>query len=69
MKPTRIEFAIGQTRFQQQLRLVRERGSDGYVGWTLYKDAANQRDDAVIIQGLSAETIEQMAAAVRSVMP
>ena len=69
MKPDRIEFRIGETRFKQPVQLVMERGSDGLQSWTIYRDEANQRDERVMIAGLDASTIERMADAVKGVRP
>lgn len=66
MSPDRVEFNIGQTRFGQPLRLVFEKGSDGQRGWTLHRDAADQRDDSTFISGLDRETILRMAEAVNN---
>ena len=63
----KIEFHVGETRFRQRIRLVFEKGSDGVRGWTLYKDAAGQRDDNCIISGIDATTIRNMAEAVSSI--
>ncbi len=63
MKPARIEFDLGQTRFGQRLRLILERGSDGREAWTLVQERANQRDETQRIT-LTDEQIRQMHEAI-----
>lgn len=69
MKPTRIEFDVGRTRFNQTLRLIYERENGGVGSWTLIQDAASQRDETTTIRNLPAEAIERMAEAVKSIKP
>lgn len=47
MKPSRVEYTVGETVHGQPVRLVRENGS-----WSIYKDPLNQRDQADVIRGL-----------------
>jgi len=63
MKPDRIEFVIGQTRFGQTIRLVWERGSDNVFSWTIHQDAASQRDDSAVIRNIPTEVMTKMAEA------
>lgn len=64
MRPVKIEFDVGQTRYGQRLTLILERDSAGALGWTFLQDAANQRDDRQRISGIATETLKQMAEAI-----
>ncbi len=66
MTPAKIEYAVGQTRHKQPLRLVKSRSYDGATEWTLYRDEASQRDDRAFIAGLSDDVILAMAEAVKA---
>lgn len=66
MTPAKIEYAVGQTRHKQPLRLVKAKSYDGSVDWTLHRDEANQRDDRAFIAGLTDEVILAMAEAVKT---
>ena len=63
MKPTRIEFTLTPTIYGQPMRLVRET-TQGRTVWSIYRDAADQRDDSAIITGIPPVTLQEMAAAV-----
>lgn len=60
MKPSRIEYDLGKNRHGQPLRLVQCQ-SNGGEEWILYRDAANQRDDAAFISGLTLENLRDIA--------
>ncbi len=66
MKPSRIEFAIGQTIYGQPLRLVLQSDSANRMVWTLFRDQGDQRDDSTFISGLTDEHFSKMAEAVKS---
>ncbi len=64
MNPSKIEFEVGKTRFNQRITLTRESAPSVAPSWTLRKFAAGQRDDESIIFGLDDATILRMAEAV-----
>lgn len=66
MTPARIEYAIGSTIYGQPLRLVRSKSTGGQMEWILCRDEANQRDDSVVIAGLTREHLLKMAEAVKA---
>jgi hypothetical protein len=66
MKPTKIEYDLGQTIYGQPLRLVRGRDSAGNTVWTLHRDQGDQRDDSTFITGLNTEHILKMTEAAKS---
>ena len=66
MTPAKIEFAVGETHYHQPLRLIWGCDSNNRWGWSLHRDAANQRDDYVQIGGMSDEVILKMAEAVKA---
>ncbi|WP_312599058.1 hypothetical protein [Brevundimonas sp.] len=66
MIPAKIEYAVGKTRHNQPLRLVKARTYDGAVEWTLHRDQASQRDDRQAIAGLTDDVILAMADAVKA---
>lgn len=66
--PSKIEFEVGKTSFQQRITLTRiANSSTTRPVWEIRKFAANQRDDDVTIFNLDGETILRMAEAVRGV--
>lgn len=44
LRPTRLEYDLGGNDHGQPVKLVRYNGK-----WTLHREAANQRDDAAMI--------------------
>lgn len=66
MKAIKTEFDLGKTRFDQPVRLVHGKGSDGRYSWAIYRDAASQRDDTETVRGLTDEQLLAMADAVRA---
>lgn len=65
IEPSIVEYKIGTTIYKQPLRLVKNRGTAGQPQWVLCRDQADQRDDSVVIAGLTREIILQMAEIVR----
>jgi hypothetical protein len=60
MKPSIVSYDIGETIYQQKLTLTHSRDTGGAMGWTMRKDAANQRDDVSVISGMTDRTIMAM---------
>jgi hypothetical protein len=61
MKPTRIEFDAGTDKYGRRITLTR--AADG--AWSIYREAANQRDENQCVGDLPAESILRMAEAVK----
>lgn len=60
----KVQYPAGYTKWGQKLTLIGERESNGLMSWSLHKDALNQRDQSETIRGLTAESIQKMAAAI-----
>lgn len=52
LKPTRTEWPIGQDKHQRLVGLVREING-GAETWSLNRQAHSQRDETVILDGLT----------------
>lgn len=65
MKPSKIEFEIGQTVYGQPLVLTRYREHSG-TAWSLRRLQGDQRDDEQVILGLTRNVILAMAEAVKN---
>jgi hypothetical protein len=66
MKPSLIEFKVGQTIHNQPLRLACS-VENGKQTWSLFKAQADQRDDNQAIHGIPGEVFVAMAEAVKSI--
>lgn len=60
MTPSIVSYDIGETIYEQKLTLTYSRDTGGSMGWTIRKDAANQRDDDSVISGITDKTIMAM---------
>jgi hypothetical protein len=60
MKPSIVSYDIGETIYEQKLTLTYSRDTAGAMGWTIRKDAANQRDQDDVISGITDDTIMAM---------
>lgn len=66
IQPSKIEYVVGKTRFNQTVTLILEHQNNGVPSWTIQKLAVNQRDETDTIVGLDDETILNMAQAVKN---
>ena len=65
MKPTRIEYDLGDNVHGQPVRLVCEATTGRGMAWTICRDQADQRDDSAFVSGLTRDQILNMAEAVK----
>ncbi|QYM80254.1 hypothetical protein K0B96_06475 [Horticoccus luteus] len=65
MTPSRIEYDLGSNVHGQPVRLVRAETTGRGPAWTIYRDAADQRDDSSEVGGLTSEQIKRMGDAVK----
>lgn len=63
MKPATVIYDLGMTAYGQALSLTYSRDSGGAHVWTLYQEAASQRDESNRITGLTDRTLNAMMAA------
>mgnify|MGYP001002964186 CR=1 FL=1 len=57
MKPSKIEFKIGETIHKQPIKLIYERDYMNIGSWSIERGQANQRDDASKVYGLPTEAL------------
>lgn len=67
MKPTKVEFQVGETIHKQPLRIVYMLDG-GKHQWVLFKEGVSQRDENQAIYGLTGEAILAMAEAVKQMV-
>lgn len=59
----KIEFELGKTAHNQPVLMVAKSQTDGTYRFDLVKNAANQRDDTVVLFDLTDEVLEGIAQA------
>lgn len=59
----KIEFDLGRTAHNQAVLMVAKPQTDGTYRYDLVKNAANQRDDTVVLFDLTDETLDGIAKA------
>jgi hypothetical protein len=64
MKPNRIEFKIGETRFRQPIKLIVEE-RDNVEEWSIERGMGNQQDNVEKVHHLTRDMILKMAQAVQ----
>lgn len=62
MKARKAEYDIGRDAYGRAVTLKFERTYDGKDVWTIYREAANQRDEAEKVSGLTADNLRTLAA-------
>ncbi len=65
MKPDRIEYKLGGTRFNQPVKLIYEKDSSGSEEWIIERGMANQQDNVEKVHHLTRDMILKMAEAVK----
>ncbi len=60
MQPSKIEFDLGRDQYGRPVHLMRTRGTNGAINWTIRRQAINQRDDTRQIEELPDEIIRRL---------
>jgi hypothetical protein len=64
MQPKSIAYDIGQDAYGRPVTLTFRRNYDGKELWSIRSEPYNQRDDGEKMDGLTAENLRALAAAV-----
>jgi hypothetical protein len=66
MKPVEVKYIIGMNAYNQPIRMTLHVNTVNQMVWQIRREAANQRDDVAIIDGLTDDNILAMADAVQA---